>query len=295
MRRRRSRTILVPIGVALAVIAPACAVFGCAGILGLDEVTAVDPNADGAGGDGTTNEGSIPEDDAATDARFDARADARDARSDATDAPADVFDAGCNQVIQTDFTSVMLPPQATETKDVLGSTIAYDTLGVGGTRAMHITTPLGGTNAGLTVNIASLRNDGAKQCSLSCSVDVKLVQRGGAAAQTYEMVMVQALGAVSTTANISHSNNSTYLSIGVGPDAPDLGALSPAVNFTRIVLDVSGAATPFTVKGTVGVTSNTKATLTLFPDTVRVGLEKVITDVDVEAVFDNLVCRSRLP
>lgn len=272
-----------------------CAVFGCASILGLDEVTEVDPNDEGGTDANTTNDAEVV-DGAVVDVNIrDGGADARDARPDAmTDGGVDASDAGCRQVIQTNFTAVALPPQAVESKDALGSTIVYDMTGAGATRGMHVTVPLGATNAGLTVNIASLRNDGAKVCAVTCGVDVTLVQRGAPAGQSYEMIMVQGLGTLAASANISHSNNASYFSIGLGPDAPDLGTLSPAAAFTRISIDVTGAAAPFTTTGAVGAASNAKA-LTVFPDTVRIGLEKIATDVAVEAVFDNLDCRSRLP
>jgi len=289
-RQRHVARIVVPLGIsALAT----CAVFGCAGILGLDEVSEIDPNGEGGSDANTSTETSTADDASSDGSKLDGAADARDARADAaSDGGVDASDAGCGQIIQTDFTSATLPTQAVETKDVL-STIAYDMMGVGGTRAMHVTVPPGGTSAGLTVNIASLRNDGIKTCAVICGVDIKLVERGAPAGQIYEMIMVEGAGSRNSV-NISHSNNASYFSVVAGSFKNNLGTLSLAGAFTRASIAVTGAAVLFDGTGTVGAVSNTK-TLTFFPDSVRIGLEKIAIDVAVEAVFDNLVCRSRLP
>jgi hypothetical protein len=283
--------------------AAACAAIGCASLLGLDEVFEADPSADtgpggeaaidtGGGGDGNPNVES------GTDALVDARVDAdagKDADADADadgaiDAPVDAFDAGCKQTISIDFSAAALPAQATEFKDALGSTIVYDNTGVGNTKAMHVTMAAAGTNAGLTINLAQLANDGVKACAVTCGFEVKLLQRGAAAQETLELKLQNA----AAFATIGHSNTFTYFTVGAGGfAAPDLGTLSPAAAFTPVSVDVA-AANPFNGTALVGAVSNVKA-LNFYPTSARIGLEKVSGANVVEAVFDNILCRSRLP
>lgn len=265
---------------------------GCASILGLDEVTESNGPADEAG---TTPDGTIPEDgsvptdgsrpdtsttDGGTDAPNDAR---RDGDADAT-----VVDAGCTGTIATDFANVVLPAQITQVTDGI-ATIAFDNMGVGGTRAAHMTAPVGAKSAELVINISSLQTDGAKQCAVTCSVDVQLLQRGGNA-EVKLLVMESTLSAA-TFAALIHSNTFTYFArSGMGLEAPDLGTTGNAV-FSTLSIDVSGNAAPFSGKGAVGATSSTKQ-LTFDPQSARVGIVKLDTDPLVEAIFDNLSCKA---
>ncbi|MBS2015362.1 MAG: hypothetical protein JST00_20915 [Deltaproteobacteria bacterium] len=265
---------------------------GCASLLGLDEVTesngpgeeagtetdaTTDVASDGPKPDGTTTDGG-------TDARADAPTDApRD-----VDADARPVDAGCGATIGTDFGAAALPPQITTSSDG-ASTIVFDNMGVGGSRAAHLTVPMGSKTAELLVNIASLQTDGALQCAVTCSVDVRLLQRG-VNAEVRLLTLEQSAGAPNFV-SLVHSNTSTYFSrSGMALEAPDLGTTGNGA-FTTLSIDVSGNAAPFTGKGSVGATTNTKA-LTFDPTSARVGITKVDTDPVVEAIFDNLVCRS---
>lgn len=217
----------------------------------------------------------------------DARADA-DADTGIADAPMDVVDAGCGAVIATDFSSAVLPPQAMELKDV-GSTLVYDMTGVGGTRAMHLTVPDGNTTAGLLINLQALGRDGAQACAVSCAFDIKLLRRGTAAV---ELTMQGGVGAPS--ANVSHNSTFTYFSrSGNLVEAPDLGPLGNG-GFTRVKMDVSPGTLPVTGRVTVGGATDTKD-LAFFPEVARIGIEKIAASLVVEAIIDNVVCRSRLP
>lgn len=272
-------------------IAALGAAAGCAGLLGLEEVTESSGADDGGGIDGaspddgsTTTDG--PQPDGATDGGKDAPADAP------KDGDADVFvDAGCGATIATDFTNVALPAQVSTVTDGTG-TVTFDNMGVGGSRAAHVLLPSGGVNAELVVNISALANDGAKKCAVSCSVDVRLLQRGGVA--QVKLLTMEATAASTTWASLIHSDTFTYFGRSpTGAEAPDLGATGNGA-FTRLEIDVTnGAAAPFSAKGTVGATPNAK-TLSFFPASARIGLAKVdvASTVVVEAIFDNLVCKS---
>jgi hypothetical protein len=259
---------------------------GCAGLLGLDEVTESSRGEEG-GSPTDTGMGAIDGDGDASSSDGDASA-GTDASSDAPfDAPVDVFDAGCGAIITTDFTAVALPPQANQYIDGTGSTLTFDTAGVGGSRAMHVTVPVGGTGAGLNLNVQALALDGAQSCAITCGVDVKLVKRGGAATE----LVVQG---TALSANISHSSTFTYFSrTEAAPEAPDLGSL-PLGAFAHLEIDVSGTAAPFAAKGALGASTSAKA-LMFFPVSARFGIEKIAADPEVEAIIDNVVCRSRRP
>jgi len=266
---------------------------GCAGILGLDEVTESNGPGDeaGTGPDGTTpapdgstlTDGSKPDTsttDGGTDAPTDARRDG--------DAEAGPVDAGCTGTIATDFANVVLPAQITQVTDGI-ATITFDNMGVGGTRAAHITAPMGAKSAELVINISSLQTDGAKQCAVACSVDVQLLQRGGNA-EVKLLVMEQTLASANFAALI-HSNTFTYFSrAGMGLEAPDLGTTGNGA-FSTLAIDVTGNAAPFSGKGSLGATSSTKQ-LTFDPQSARVGIVKLDTDPAVEAIFDNLSCKA---
>jgi hypothetical protein len=263
---------------------------GCAGILGLDEVSESSGPGDDGGIDGTTpDDGSTSTDgpqpegstDAGTDAPNDAPAD-RDADTG--------VDAGCNQTIATDFTNVALPPQVTMVTDGI-ATITFDNMGVGNSRAAHVLLPITGVSAELVVNISSLANDGAKKCAVSCSIDVRILQRGGVS--QVKLLTMEQTAAASTYAALVHSDMFTYFGRSPTPaENPDLGATGNGV-FTTLTIDVSGNAAPFSGKANVGAATNTKQ-LTFFPASARIGLAKVDVGatVIVEAIFDNLVCKS---
>lgn len=273
MRTHFGRTILARAALSGLI---ASMVFGCVLFSAADGPRADDVRADA--------EGPLAESGSDIGAPADSQADAADPR----DGSSDVFDAGCGQAIAVDFTKG-LPPQASETKDAIGSTLVYDMTGVGGRRAMHVTVPLGATHAYVTINIATLASDGAKACPVACGADVRLLKRGSPGATTTELTM---LGA--SVATIAHSSTFTYFSRGALPEAPDLGPLSPAGAFTRLALSVSGTVAPFAGVGSVGAATNTK-TLGFFPTSARIGLEKAAADPEVEAIFDDVWCRSRLP
>lgn len=265
---------------------------GCAGILGLDEVT----ESNGSGNEGgidapddgtTTTDGPQPEGstDGGTDAPKDAPAD--------VDADTSKVDAGCTGTIATDFTNVALPAQVTTVTDGI-ATIVFDNTGVGNSRAAHVLLPLTGVSAELVVNISSLATDGAKKCAVSCSIDVKILQRGGVT-QVKLLTMEQAT-ASSTFASLVHSDMFTYFGRSPSPaEAPDLGPTGNGA-FTTLTIDVSGNAAPFSGKANVAAATNTKSltNFTLFPASARIGLAKVdvAASVIVEAVFDNLVCKA---
>lgn len=265
---------------------------GCASLLGLDEVTESNGPGEEAGTetDATADVSSdtAKPDTSTTDSGTDAPNDApKDAPRD-VDADTKPVDAGCGATIATDFGAVALPPQITTSTDGV-STIVFDNMGVGGSRAAHLTVPVGAKAAEILVNIASLQTDGALQCAVTCSVDVRLIQRG-VNAEVRLLTMEQSAGAPNFVSLI-HSNTFTYFSrSGMGVEAPDLGTTGNGV-FTTLSIDVSGNAAPFTGKGSVGATTNTKP-IAFDPTSARVGIAKVDTDPVVEAIFDNLVCRS---
>jgi hypothetical protein len=208
--------------------------------------------------------------------------DATVQRDAATDAPLDTSDAGCAAVIATDFTSGSLPAFVTESKDVTGSSITYDMTGVSGTRAMRVRVPVTGTHAGLVIHVQGLGADGARACAIACGFDVKVLLAGAAA---IELTME----GPASLATISHSSTFTYFSrSGMGLEAPDLGTLGPSA-FKHVELDIDATMG----KATLGEVTNTK-TLSLSPVSARVGLEKTLGDPEVEAIIDNVSCRSRL-
>lgn len=273
--RRSTRSLVTSLVVAT--VASACPAVACSTFLDISGDVPVEPPPP-PGVDGSGDAAPIDGDAAGPDAEVDAEAGV-----------ADVFDAGCGAVVAMDFSSATLPGQVTEISDP-GSTVVYDLSGVGGTRAMHVTVPLGNTTAGLVVNVQALGRDGAKACAISCGFDVKLVQRGAAA---IELTMAGSLA--SGSANISHSSTFTYFSrSGNGVEAPDLGTLGQGV-FTHTAIDISPApSAPFTGRGAVSGMTSTKP-LAFFPVSAHIGIEKLANDPTVEAVVDNVLCRSRLP
>ncbi len=270
---------------------------GCAGILGLDEVTESGSSSGGEGGPDGTTPGLDGSDDGTVDgSKPDAPKDApTDTKVDG-DAGTDVVtvDSGCNQKIATDFNNAAagLPPQVTQFVDGTGSTIIYENIGVGGSRAMHVTVPVGSTTAGLTINISSLANDGAKACAITCSVDVKILTRGGSV-ENRDLVVQESAGA-GPFAVIAHSGLFSYFSHGgAGLEAPDLGTIGNGL-FTSISIDVSGTVAPYTGRGAVGANTSQK-TLTFFPASAIVGLSKASADPAIEAAFDNVLCKAHVP
>jgi hypothetical protein len=253
---------------------------GCASLLGLDEVT--EKAGDAGPADSFSGGGS---DGGADSSGGDAGSDAQP--GDAGDA-SPAFDAGCGRVIGTDFNSPALSSELTVTVDGTG-TVTFENSGVGGTRAMHATIPTTtGLVAGIDVDVHTLVADGAKSCGVICGADLKLLQRGGPSALTH-IVTMQGAGA-GNDAHISHSNTFSYFSKGTGPDAPDLGPISSLV-FTHVEIQMVGAPPSVVGTGMVGTVGNTK-TLPFLPSKARIGLERINGDPAVEAIIDNLFCRS---
>lgn len=260
-----------------ATIAGSSAVVSCGTLLGTDSDPVVSPPR----ADADADEGATPSSDAGDAALEDVR------DTGIVDAAPDVFDAGCGAAVAIDFSSPVLPGQVTESNDP-GSSLAYDLSGVGGTRAMHVTVPGGGTNAGLVINVQQLGHDGAKACAVSCGFDIKLVQRGTIGT---ELVMAGPNG--TAFVRLSHDAAFTYFSrSGAGEEAPNLGTLGLGA-FTHV--EVLANPAPLMAKALVGSNTDTK-TVTFFPVSARIGVEKVGSDVStVEAIIDNVLCRSRLP
>lgn len=172
----------------------------------------------------------------------------------------------------------------------------FDKNGFGGSSAMHVVVaPNTGTYGLLQFNIDKLVSDGkpdaVTRCAVTCSVDVKILQRGKASTNTRILTL---LTPGTEIPNITHSSTFSYFSRSATPEAPDLGAIGNGA-FSHLQIDVDPSMTGITGSALVDAKGDTK-TLAQMVYAVEIGLHKsAADDQPLDAVFDNVLCKARPP